>query len=77
MALKKRTKGTVQELQGAITRLAEEKGTIQAENSEVMIRLREAELQAQHYKDLYERERKEREKLSLALTKLMDQQERT
>ena len=57
--------------------MAEDKGAVLEGQTELTIRAREAELQAKHYKELYERESKEREKLSDAITQLMAQQERT
>ena len=75
--LKLKFKATVGELQATITRLAEEKGTILASQTEDAMALREVEIRAAHFEDLYERERTERDKLSATLQKLMMEQEKT
>ena len=69
--LKRRSKGSVKELQSALTRLAEEKGTLQLDHNEALLKLRETEAQLAQFKELFERERQERDKLSVALTQLM------
>ena len=69
--LKLKFKATIGELQGTITRLAEEKGSLLASQTEDAMALREVQIQAAHFEDLYERERTERDKLSATLSKLM------
>lgn len=69
--LRARSKATIAELRRTITKMAEDKGQLLESQTELKIRAREAEMQTKHYKELYEREAKEREKLSDAITKLM------
>ena len=76
-SLKEKTRTSVGELQRHITYLAQEKEQLLSTEKEQSLRITELEAHVSHFKEFYEQEKLEREKLAEAFQKLLSQQTKT